>query len=67
MPLIQVSLIEGRSREQHQALARALTQACVETLGAPAQTVRVIVTDIPAARWFVGGEPSVPRSSSGQP
>lgn len=55
MPLIQVTLIEGRSTEQKSALIRGLTEAAVEAIGAPRESVRVILHEVPAAHWGVGG------------
>lgn len=54
MPLIQVSLREGRTAEQLRALISALTRAAVESLGAPKESVRVIVTEVPATHWAAG-------------
>jgi 4-oxalocrotonate tautomerase len=36
---------------------RRLTDAAEETLGAPRQTIRVVLREVPAAHWSVGGEP----------
>ena len=55
MPLIQASIAKGRSRAQKDALAQALTKAVVESLGAPVQSVRVILTEVEAEDWFAGG------------
>jgi 4-oxalocrotonate tautomerase len=54
MPLIQVSLREGRTPEQLRALISALTTAAIESIGAPKETVRVIVTEIPPTHWAAG-------------
>ena len=57
MPLIQVTLIEGRSVEAKTALIRGLTDAAVEATAAPREAVRVILQEVPAAHWGVGGVP----------
>lgn len=57
MPLIQVMLIEGRTMDAKAALISELTEAAVATLGAPRESVRVIVHEVPAAHWGVGGVP----------
>jgi 4-oxalocrotonate tautomerase len=57
MPLIEVTMIEGRSPEAKRALMRRLTDVAEETLGAPRQSVRVVIREVPAAHWAVGGEP----------
>lgn len=61
MPLIQVTLIEGRSMDAKAELIRHLTEATVAAIGAPRVSVRVIVQEVPAAHWGVGG---VPKSIS---
>ena len=57
MPLIQVTLIEGRPMEAKAELIRTLTEAAVASLNAPRESVRVIVQEVPAAHWGVGGVP----------
>lgn len=57
MPLIQVTMIEGRSAEMKSALMRGLTEAAVEATGAPRETIRVILQEVPNAHWGVGGVP----------
>lgn len=61
MPLIQVTLIEGRSAEEKIALIRGLTDATIETIGASRESVRVILQEVPSAHWGVGG---VPKTSA---
>lgn len=55
MPLIQVTMIEGRTADAKAALLQALTQAAVDTVGAPRESIRVILQEVPAAHWAVGG------------
>jgi 4-oxalocrotonate tautomerase len=57
MPLIQVTLIEGRTDQAKAELIRTLTEAAVASLNAPRESVRVIVQEVPAAHWGVGGVP----------
>jgi 4-oxalocrotonate tautomerase len=57
MPLVQVTMIEGRTPEQVEALHRELTDAVVRALGAKPEAIRTIVYEVPASRWAVGGEP----------
>ena len=63
MPLIQVTLIEGRSAESKTALIRGLTNAAVEATASPRESIRVILQEVPAAHWGVGG---VPKSAPAQ-
>jgi 4-oxalocrotonate tautomerase len=55
VPLIQVTLLEGRSVEAKALLIRQLTEAAVEAIGAPRESVRVILQEVPPAHWGVGG------------
>lgn len=55
MPLVQVSLIEGRPAELEEQLIAELTDAVVRVLDAPRESVRVILYGVPAERWGVGG------------
>ncbi|KOV99084.1 4-oxalocrotonate tautomerase [Streptomyces sp. NRRL B-1140] len=64
MPLIRVTLLQGRTPQEVAALGRALTAAAHEALGAPAEAVRVIVEDTPPDRWFVGGRSVAERRAS---
>jgi 4-oxalocrotonate tautomerase len=66
MPLIQVSLAEGRSPEQLRALGEALTTAAEQTLGAPRATIRVVLTEVEPEHWFVGGETLAALRDSGR-
>jgi 4-oxalocrotonate tautomerase len=55
MPLVQVSLIEGRPAEVAERLIAELTETIVRVLGAPKESVRVILYEVPADRWGVAG------------
>jgi 4-oxalocrotonate tautomerase len=57
MPLIQVTIIEGRSPAIKEALIRLLTDAAVQATGAPRESIRTLLQEIPAAHWGVGGIP----------
>ncbi|HBP65548.1 MAG TPA: 4-oxalocrotonate tautomerase [Desulfosporosinus sp.] len=47
MPIVQVELIEGRTVEQKRLLVAKVTQAIVESIGAPAESVTIIIRDMP--------------------
>lgn len=57
MPLIEVTIIEGRSPEKKRAMMKEVTEAVHRTLDAPLQAIRVVIREVPAAHWAVGGEP----------
>jgi 4-oxalocrotonate tautomerase len=54
MPLIDVTLVAGRSPEQLRALVSGLTTVTAETIGAPVESIRVIVREVPATHWAAG-------------
>ena len=54
-PTIRVELFEGRTPEQKRALAAALTEATVRTLGGSADSVDVLFFDIARQDWATGG------------
>ena len=55
MPLVQVSLVEGRPAELEEELIAELTKTVVRVLDAPRESVRVILYGVPAERWGVAG------------
>jgi 4-oxalocrotonate tautomerase len=54
MPLIEVTLAEGRSPARLRALISALTAAAVEAIDTPLASVRVVVREVPATHWAAG-------------
>ena len=54
MPLIEVTLVEGRTSDQLRALISGLTSAAVDAVGAPRESVRVVVREVPATHWAAG-------------
>ncbi|PWR17518.1 2-hydroxymuconate tautomerase family protein [Zavarzinia aquatilis] len=61
MPIINVTLIEGRSQDDKRALIEELTNAAEKAIAVPRQSVRVIIWEVPAAHFGVAG---VPKSVS---
>lgn len=57
MPLIQVTMVEGRTVEQKHALIRNLSQTMAETLGIPLERIRVGIYEVSADEWGIGGQP----------
>ncbi len=55
MPTIRVELFAGRTVEQKRALARALTEATVKTLGGSPDAVDVIFVDVERHDWATAG------------
>jgi 4-oxalocrotonate tautomerase len=55
MPTIRVEMFEGRTVEQKRALAAALTEATVRTLGGSPEAVDILFFDVPKQDWATGG------------
>jgi 4-oxalocrotonate tautomerase len=66
MPLIEVTLVEGRSPEQLRALITGLTQAACDAVGAPKANVRVVVREVPATHWAAGDVTIAERTASAE-
>ncbi len=56
MPLINIHMGSGRSPEQKKALMESITDAVVDTLGAPRETVRVWISEMSNLDYMAGGE-----------
>ncbi len=46
MPILQVTLIKGRTREQKREAAKKITEAVVETLKCPPDAVKISFQEI---------------------
>jgi 4-oxalocrotonate tautomerase len=66
MPLIEVTLTEGRSPAKLRALISKLTQAVVETGVAKKEAVRVILREVPKSHWAAGDETLAERAAKQQ-
>lgn len=55
MPFVQIYMIEGRTTDQKRAVIEKVTQAMVEAVGAPKETVRVWIHDMPKENWGIAG------------
>lgn len=54
MPIIQITLLEGREPEVVEKCIRNVAQTVNESLGAPLSTIRVYVNEIPKNYYAVG-------------
>lgn len=55
MPIVSIMMLEGRSLAQKKAMYKAVTDALVESLGAPRESVRIILNETPMDHFVVGG------------
>ncbi|MFL6422912.1 MAG: 4-oxalocrotonate tautomerase family protein [Nitrososphaeraceae archaeon] len=56
MPLISVSMYPGRTREQKEDFAKAVTNAAVQILKTKAEHVIVVYDENPQENWFISGK-----------
>jgi 4-oxalocrotonate tautomerase len=54
MPLIEVTLVDGRSPEQIRSMMRAVHEATARTLDIESQHITVIVRAVPPEHWSTG-------------
>jgi 4-oxalocrotonate tautomerase len=66
VPLIEVTLVEGRTAEQLTELISGLTRAAVDAVDAPVDSVRVVIREVPATHWAAGGV-TIAERRAGQP
>jgi 4-oxalocrotonate tautomerase len=55
MPLVHITLIEGRTTEQKRQAAKKITEAIVETLNCPVDAVKIAFHDISQGDYASGG------------
>lgn len=55
MPYVTVKMFEGRTDEQKRALCKKVTEAVVETTGAPAEAVVVFIEEMQKENYAVAG------------
>lgn len=56
MPIVTVQMLEGRTDEQKRALVVKVTDAVVETTGAGAEKVSVIIEEMKKEHYAVAGK-----------
>ncbi len=55
MPWIKIDLLAGRSEEQKQKAAAAITEAMVEYCRCTPESVSILFNDVAADNWAYGG------------
>jgi len=57
MPIVQISMIQGRTKEKKEELIKKVTDAIVDTLQIPHDRVRIILNELPKENLGYGGIP----------
>jgi 4-oxalocrotonate tautomerase len=55
VPLVTMHMYPGRTPEQKAGVVRGITEAVVRELGVPAQSVEVLLIEVPRQHWAFGG------------
>jgi 4-oxalocrotonate tautomerase len=55
MPFAQIYMLEGRTEDQKRAVIEKVTAALQEAVGAPKETIRVWIQDVPKHNWGIAG------------
>ncbi|AOW14480.1 4-oxalocrotonate tautomerase [Hydrogenophaga crassostreae] len=55
MPFAQIYMLEGRTEDQKRAVIEKVTAALQEAVGAPRETIRVWIQDVPKQNWGIAG------------
>lgn len=55
MPIVEITMIEGRSAEAKRRLIAKVTNSIIEAIDAPRNSIRIILREIPALHFGVAG------------
>ncbi|MCZ4274119.1 2-hydroxymuconate tautomerase [Maritalea porphyrae] len=55
MPLVEITIIEGRTSSQKSDLITQVTDAVENAISAPRKAIRVAIRELPAEHWAIGG------------
>jgi 4-oxalocrotonate tautomerase len=56
MPIVQIEILEGRTVEQKKAMVEKVTEAIIDSLGVSAESVSIIIRDMPRTDFAKGGK-----------
>lgn len=54
MPLIQITMVQGRDEGTVTQCAKEVALAVHRCLAAPLESIRVVVNQVPASQWIIG-------------
>lgn len=64
MPIVQITILEGRTQDQKDAMYKEVTAALSRTLNTPPENVRIILHESALAHFAVAG---VSKAKTAQP
>jgi 4-oxalocrotonate tautomerase len=54
MPVVNIRMIEGRTQQQKDEIAKRVNAALADVLGLPADDIWIVFDDVAARDWYVG-------------
>jgi 4-oxalocrotonate tautomerase len=57
MPIVQISMAQGRTQDKKEELIKKVTDAIVETLQVPKDRVRIVLYELPKGNIAFSGIP----------
>lgn len=64
MPIVEITLVEGRPPERLRALITQVTAAVQTSIGVPIESIRVVLREVPPAHFAAGDVTIAERGSS---
>ena len=64
MPLVDITLVEGRPPERIRTLIHEVHEAVRRALDAPGAAIRVVVREVPAEHWAAGDQTIAERRAA---
>lgn len=64
MPIVEITMIEGRTPEAKRRLIAKVTDAIVEAVDAPRESIRIILREVPPMHFGVAGKTKEPGSDA---
>ncbi len=56
MPYVLVQMLEGRTQDQKNRLAKAITDSLVDIANAKIEACEVVIQEVPRTNWMVAGK-----------
>ena len=63
MPYVSVRIVAGRTQEQKDAIIKGVTEVISKVLEKNPEATYVVIDDVPAENWGIGGESIFNRKS----
>lgn len=58
MPIVRISMWEGRTDEVKEKLISSVTKSVCDTIGCPPKAVEIVIEDVKKSNWGIEGKPA---------